>query len=549
MRPLHRLQLLAILGFLAQLLAAAGTRGAHDIRDFGAVPDGVTLSTQAINRAVAAAAADGGGTVLVPPGRFLSGAIYLQSNVTLHLAAGAVLVGSSNLADYPLNPAPVPADTPEFRRLAPIYPARLEYGRYSLINAIGQHHVTVEGRGIIDGSGDSPGFQKANIRAAGLSAEEAHYRRPYGMSFIQCTQVQVREVTLRNLAFWTQGYLDCADVLVDGVTVDSPAEGRNNDGIDIDGSRRVRVVNCNFDTGDDSICLKSSYRECEDIVISNCTCSSRANGVKLGTASNGGFRNITIANLTMNRIACAGLALEVVDGGVLDGVTVSNITMREVGAALFVRLGDRGRRWMAPADHAVGTLRNVSIQNIVASVFTPFDGRPLAASISGLPDHPVENVTVRGLRLTVLRNHRRSETAGLLGTPVPENPQDYPEYSMFGSLPAYGLYLRHVRGVQLEGLDVTFAETDHRPALFAEDVQQLRVAHLRSRVLPDSDPVIVLRDVRDAQLTGLVAAAGTGAYLRVEGASAGIAFQAADLTQAREPVQLAAGVPADAVRR
>lgn len=549
MRSSSRLHLLVVFSLLGALAATAGVRGIHDIRDFGAVPDGVTLNTVAINRAVAAAAAEGGGTVRVPPGRFLSGAIYLQSNVTLHLAAGAVLVGSSSLADYPLNPAPAPADTPEFRRLAPIYPTRLEYGRYSLINAIGQHHVTIEGRGIIDGSGDSPGYQKANLRAAGLSAEEAHFRRPYGLSFIRCTNVQVRDVTLRNLAFWTQGYLDCADVLVDGVTVDSPAEGRNNDGIDIDGSRRVRVVNCNFDTGDDSICLKASYRDCEDIVIGNSTCSSRANGVKLGTASNGGFRNITISNLTMNRVACAGLALEVVDGGVMDGVTVSNLTMHEVGAAIFVRLGDRGRKWMASADHTVGALRNVTIQGVNASVFTPFDGRPLASSISGLPDHPVENVTVRDLRITVRRSHPRSETAGLRAAPVPENAQDYPEYSMFGSLPAYGLYLRHVRGVTLEGLDVTFAETDHRPALFVEDAVQLRVAHLRSRVLPDSDPVIVLRDVRDARLLHLVAAPGTGTYLQVEGASADVAVLASDLGRAREPVARAAGVPADAVNR
>ncbi len=529
-------------------LLAADPRGLYDICDYGAKPDGVTINTTAINQAVAAAAAQGGGTVYFPPGRYLSGSIYLQSNVALHLSTGAVLIGSSDLADYPENPPPTPTDTPEFRRVLHVYPQQLEFGRFSLINAIGQRNVAVEGGGMIDGTGDHPNFSKEALVAGGLSREQAHFRRPYGLSFIRCSNVRVRGITLRNLAFWTQGYLDCEGVLVDGVTVDSPAEGRNNDGIDIDGSRRVRVVNCDFNTGDDSICLKASYRDCEDIVISNIVCSSRANGIKMGTASNGGFRNIAIANVTMKRVAAAGLALEVVDGGVMDGITVSNVSMHEVGAAIFIRLGDRGRQWMKPETHVVGSLRNVSIQNVLAHVFTPYDGRPLASSISGLPGHPVENIALSNVRIINLRDQPREATAQLADTEIPEAARDYPEYSMFGSLPAHGLFVRHARGVRLDRIEAGFTQTDHRSALFCDDVQDLSVTHWRSRVLPDSEPVLRLRNVTVATLLSLVAPAGTATYLRVEGASADIVLQASDLTSAREPVSLAPHLPPSCVR-
>jgi hypothetical protein len=409
--------------------------------------------------------------------------------------------------------------------------------------------VEVTGPGLIEGQGDHPNFSKKEMIARGYSRERAHASRPFALGFVRCTNVRVSNLSMRNLAFWSESYLDCDGVLVDGVNVESRAVDRNNDGIDLDGSRNVRVANCRFNTGDDSICLKASYRDCENIVITNVVCQSLANGLKFGTASNGGFRNVAVSNLTMEDVRAAGLALEVVDGGTMDGVTISNVVMRRVGAALFVRLGDRGARWMKPEDHAVGAIRNVSLRDIVASVFTPSDARPLASSISGLADHPVEGISLSNVRIESLRTQPREATRGLVDASVPEQPGEYPEYSMFGSLPAYGLYIRHARGISLDQVEVGFAEMDHRSSLVAEDVRELQLRGWRARALPDGDPVLQFRSVRGAAVSGTMAPEGAGVFLRVEGASRDISLAGSDLWRSATPVVLGPGLPVGTVRR
>lgn len=520
-----------------------------DVRDFGARGDGTTLDTAAINRAVEAASASGGGTVRVPAGRYRSGTIHLRSHVFLHLDAGAVLVGSTELKDYPPNPPPAPADTEEFRRLLPVFPRHFEYGRHALIVADGQENVGVVGQGEIDGQGDHPNFSKDELVARGMTRQEAHSARPYALSFVRCRNVQVRGITFRNLAFWCQDYLDCDGVLVDGITVDSMHEGRNNDGIDIDGARNVRVANSYFLTGDDAICLKSNYAHCENIVITNNVCRTLTNAVKFGTASNGGFRNVAVSNLAVQQAGASGLALELVDGGTMDGIAISNIVMDEVGAAIFIKLGDRGSRWMKPEHHKVGTLRNISISNVVAKVFTPYDARPLGNSITGVPGHFIENVTLSNIRLISVRDQPREATRAIATAPVPENAADYPEYSMLGELPAHGLFVRHVRGLTLENVEFSFSARDHRSALVCDDVQDVEVRGLRARVLPEAEPVVRFTAVQRAAITGTVAPQGAGVFLRVEGDSADIAVTGSDLSRAREPVLLAPGLAPATVRR
>ncbi|MCP5529287.1 MAG: glycoside hydrolase family 28 protein [Opitutaceae bacterium] len=519
--------------------ALAGT--VRDIRDYGAVGDGVTLNTVAINQAVAEAARAGGGTVVVPAGRFLTGTVYLQSCVTLRLDDGAELLGSTNLADYPLNAAPPVEDTPAFARIRHIYPANLEYGRYSLVYAEDQHDIAVVGRGRINGQGDHPNFSKAELKRRGMAPREAHLTRPYGLSFVRCRNVQVRDITFVEAAFWCQDYLDCDGVLIDGITVDSRRLDANNDGIDIDGSRRVRISNCEINSGDDSICLKASYRDCEDVVITNSTLSSLANGVKFGTASNAGFRNVAISNLVMRDVAAAGLALEIVDGGTMDGVTITNIAMERVGAPLFIRLGDRGRNWMRAEDQpSVGALRNISISNVTASVFTPYDARPLGASITGLPGHPVENISINGLRVVTVRAQGMEAFWSLDLDQVGAHAGDYPEYSMFGALPAYGLFIRDARGVTLRDVELDFVEPDHRSALVCDRVSGVRVDGLRAATAPGAAPVVRLRGVSDALLGGAVAAASTEVFASIEGGSSRIVLGGNDLSRARRPVVLAA---------
>jgi hypothetical protein len=502
-------------------LTAAADGADRSILDDGAVSDGKTLNTDAINRAVSEVATAGGGTVFVPAGTYLTGTVRLQSRVTLRLEAGATLLGSTNLADYPENPPPRPG--PE-----------LEYGRYALICAQGAEDVAIVGPGRICGQGDHPNFTKKDLVARGVSPRDAYLKRPYGLSFVGCRRVTVEGVTLENIAFWCQDYLDCDGVVVHGVTVDSLKSDYNNDG-----SRNVRVSDCRFYAGDDAICLKAGYRDCENVTITNCSATSLANGVKFGTASNAGFKNIAVTNIVCDRIQAAGIALEIVDGGTMDGVVLSNFAMRDVGAAIFIRLGNRAKRWSDIPPPPIGQVRNISISHVVANVHGP-DGRPLGSSITGLPGHPVENVTLSDVRIVTHWAHPKAE-GDLALADVGEHAADYPEYGMFGPLPAYGLFVRHVRGLTLRDFDVTFAAEDYRSALVCDDVADLNVAGLRARTLPESHAVVQLNGVHGALLSGLVAPAGTGVFLGLSGDSDRIAVRASDLSAASQPVAPAEG--------
>jgi polygalacturonase len=427
------------------------------------VGDGVTMNTTAFNTRIAELSRAGGGTLKVPPGRYLTGTIYLQNNVTLHLEQGAVILGSTNLADYPVNPPPLPDQ------------GRLEFGRYSLIYAAGQTNLSITGSGEIYGQGDSPFFTKKFLLASGWTPSDAYLKRPYGLCFVGCRQVRVQDVTLNNIAFWVQDYLNCEDVVVRGVTVDSFKSDYNNDGIDVDGSRNVTIVDCHFTAGDDAICLKSSYSLCENVTISNCVLRSMANGIKFGTASRRGFKNISVDHCVINDTCAAGLALEIVDGGILDGVTVRDVKMNKVGAAIFIHLGDRAKSWVVePQRPPVGIVRNVSISNVTATIANFGRGGDYASSISGLPGHPVENVALSDIQITNLVAPPKSYHE-IPSAEVPENLKGYPEFWMFGPLPASGIFFRHATGLVLNRVDIQPQKSDPRPALAFYDVQDVTV--------------------------------------------------------------------------
>ena len=493
----------------ADLWAATGlAAGRIDVRDCGVIGDGKTLNTGLINQAVAELSQAGGGTLVFGPGTYLTGTIYLRSMVTLQIDAGATILGSTNIADYPENSSPRPT-------------SRLEYGRYALISATGQHDVAIIGPGRIHGQGDHANFTKKDLLARGWSPEDAYLKRPFGLSFVGCQRVTVQGIKLENLAFWCQGYLDCDDVTVRGVTVDSKKHDYNNDGIDLDGCRNVRVSDCYFNVGDDAICLKASYRDCENITITNCIASSLANGVKFGTASNAGFKNIAVSNIVLNGVSAAGIALEIVDGGAMDGVSLSNFAMRNVGTAIFIRLGHNARQWTTgPGKPGIGSLRNVSISQVVAELWSE-DDRPLSGSITGLPGHPVENVSISDVRITARRafSPERSRVDFRM---VPEAAADYPEYSMFGPLPAYGLYVRHVRGLTLRNVQFSFTEMDYRSAIVCDKVDHLTIDGLQARSLAASAPVLFFHDVREALITGASLRDEVPVFLQIEGRSEGI---------------------------
>jgi len=418
--------------------AAAGA-SVFSVRNFEAAGDGRRLDTKAIQSAIDACAKAGGGVVYFPPGRYHSGGLLLHSNVHLYLEAGATLLGSVVLDDYPIT-------HPKFRSYTDNYTER------SLIFGEGLENVGLHGEGVIDGRG---------------AAFKGPYKvRPYLIRMVSCRDVSVTGLTIRDSPMWVQHYLDCENVLIHGITVHSYVNA-NNDGIDIDCCRRVRISDCDIASLDDAIVLKStSDRPTRNVAISNCVLSSRCNAFKLGTESNGGFQDIVFANCTVYDTNLSGIALEMVDGGLLDGVSISNVTMRNVNNVLFIRLGDRGRPFQEGGPRpGVGALRNVQISNVQAT-----GAGPIGCPISGIPGHYIENVSLRDVYI-IFKGGVKQAPEG-----APENPAAYPEHRMFGTLPAYGFFCRHVRDIRFDGVRTACAEPDERPALVCHDVRGLDLA-------------------------------------------------------------------------
>jgi polygalacturonase len=482
-------------------------RGIFDVTAYGAVGDGRTKDTVAIQKAVDAAAEAGGGTAWLPPGKYLSGTVRLKSGVTLHLAKGATLLGSTDLADYPsLEPA--------FRSYTD------NYVHQSLIAGEDLHDVAIVGEGVIDGQGGHAAFTPG-------PPNNGYRRRPYLIRLVTCRGVRVEDITLRDSPMWVQQYQACDDLYIRGITVRSRCNA-NNDGIDIDCCRNVRISDCDISSDDDAIVLKSTAdRACENIAITNCVLSSACNGLKMGTETNGGFKNIAISNCSLYDVHLAGLTLQIVDGGTLDRVTVSNITMNKVGSPIFLRLGNRARPFKKdmPAP-GIGRLGNVVISNIVATGCSP-----VGAGIVGLPDHPIENVTLSNLSLI----YAGGVSADNINNTPPEKPDAYPEYKMFGNLPAYGLYCRHVRGLTLSDVDLRCEKPDQRFSLICSDVRDLKVNRLSMQAAPGGRPSIMLQEVDGAMISGCMAPTGVGAFLAIEAGTSNISVIGNDLTGAKWP--------------
>ena len=453
------------ISIMAICILAAGSAIAaeqvYDVRDYGAKPDGKTLCTTSIQKAIDACS-QSGGTVYLPPGTYLSGTIYFKSGVTLRLAVGCTLLGSKDLKDYP-------PTVQAFRSYTDNYTDK------SLIYGENAENIAITGLGTIDGQGES--------------FEGPYKVRPYMIRFIQCRNVTVKDVTIKDSPMWVQHYLACEDVRITGITVRSLVN-HNNDGIDIDSCSQVVISDCNIESGDDAIVLKStSARICRDVAVSNCILSSRCNALKMGTESNGGFQNVVITGCTIYNTRLAGVALEIVDGGTMDRVVVSNITMSKVGAPIFLRLGNRARLFKKDMKTpGIGAMRNITISNIEAT-----GANPTGCAISGLPEAKIENVTMSNIRLSFQGGGTKADAE----RKIPEKTADYPEYSMFGRLSAYGLYCRHVKDLKLFNVQLQLEKPDQRHAVVFENVEDAMIDCLDAPISPDTGKMIYLTDVKD----------------------------------------------------
>ena len=506
----------------ASIVAAPPASRRFDVRDFGARGDGVTIDSDAINRAIAAAAAAGGGTVVIAGGTYASHSIRLRSHVGLYLDQGAVLLA---------------ADTGDGRGYDPAERgpgnAYQDFGHShwhnSLIWGEDVEDVSITGPGRIDGKGLSRGLSP---RAEDLDTRPGQANKAIALRLS-------RNVLLRDFTIHRGGHMSILLTGVDNVTIDNLTIDTNRDGIDVDACRNVRISNTQVNApNDDAIVLKSSYalgapRATENVTITNSIVSGFDVGtvldgtygrtstaapdrdgptgrIKLGTESNGGFRNITISNIVFTR--SRGLALETVDGAALEDVTVSNVTMREVSnAPFFLRLASRMR---GPTGRPVGTLRRVSISNV-----NVYDADPRYASIiAGIPDHPVEDIRFSNVRIWyrggLSLETAATQPANLVNTffrppggmgpreayAVPEREAMYPEPSLFGVLPAYGFYVRHAANIRMDGVEVGFMSPDTRPAFVLDDVRGVELHGVRATTAPNV-PTFVLRDVEDFRVT------------------------------------------------
>lgn len=433
------------------LAAAALTAEArvYDITDYGAVSDTTRLSTAAVQKAIDSCNAAGGGTVSVPAGNYKIGSIVLRSNVTLNFENGATLYGSTDIADY----QPMTTDYVSLRTNVPTI---------QLIYADNASNVAITGLGTIDGRGKA--FPKLTWNDEGIT-------RPHLLRLIRCSDVTVSGVTLKNSGCWMQHYLACDRVKIHGITVIN-RNNYNNDALDLDGCHNVTVSDMIADSDDDGITLKStSPRLCEDITISNCVVSSHCNAIKLGTETNGGFRNIIVRGVVVKPSADqssryfglptghSAISLEIVDGGSMSNVDIADITITGTESSIFIRLADRRRPYAenVPIDK-VGSISGIRLHDIL------IDGAgPTGCSITGIEGHPVTDVQISDVTM------RHAGSQPVTAAPADEKIAEYPEATMWGILPAKGFWLNHTRNVTFRNVNVITDAPDERPLFVATD--------------------------------------------------------------------------------
>jgi len=479
--------------------------GVFNVRTFGAVGDGKAIDSPAINAAIAAAEATGGGTVLLPPGTYASYSVRLKSGVALYLSPGATLLAAA---------VPLEGTTSGGYDAAEPQGAWEPYQDYghnhwqnSLIWGEGLHDVAILGPGRIYGKGLSRGHSEdtdlPKTTAPGVGNK--------AIALKNC-----RNVLLRDFSILQGGWFGLLATGVDNMTIDNLLIDTNRDGLDVDCCRNVRITGCSVNSPwDDGICPKSSFalgyaRATENLTISDCYVTGdfqvgtmldgtwkrygpedrlRATGrIKCGTESNGGFKNITVSNCVFE--SCHGFALESVDGALCEDITFTGITMRDLRTGpLFFRLGARMR---GPKGVPVGALRRVIVSNVTSYGAVP----EFASAICGVPGHPVEDVRLADVYL----HQQGGGGAEWAALQPPEKAEAYPEPNMFGTLPATGLYLRHVRGLDVSNVEVATERPDARPAFVLDDVEG--GDFFRVKVPGGAAPAFTMKDVRGFRVFG-----------------------------------------------
>lgn len=527
---------LTLLFFYLIVVSVSAQEMFYNVIDFGAKVDGQTLDTEAIQKAIDECANNGGGIVEFPAGTYLSGTIIMKDNVVLNLQAGSKILGSKSIEDFPMYSQPVANNMDK-----DVYRA--------LIRGENLKNIGITGLGVIDGQGkylqDSPitdedlkEIEKVYTDNTRFIPSKRNDQRPFLLRFVSCNDITIEGITLQHPVKWTQHYLNCDGVTVRDVKVYAHG-GENNDLIDIDGSRNVVITGMIGDCDDDGICLKSTGKEIvENVLISNCIIRSRTNPFKAGTDSYGGFRNITITNcyigpsLTNGGYSgrdegLAGIALELVDGGVLENVTISNIVMEEMAAPIFIRLGNRARTYKPNMPvRPIGSIDNIKISNVVAK-----NAGKTGCSIIGEIGHPIKNVSISNVKINF-------DGGGTLAESLVEKPElvnEYPESTMLGDLPAYGFFVRHVDGITFRDVEFSYNEEEYRPAMLFNDVKNLKLLNFDAEIADDALGQIVLQNSENVFINGC-SPKTSKIFLRLESESKNINVVGNNLSDVEIPI-------------
>lgn len=501
-----------VLPLAAHAQAGGGeTGGLFDVRRYGAVGDGRAIDSPAINRAIEAAEAAGGGVVVFPAGTYACFSIRLKSQVHLHLLQGSTILAADS---------PMPGEQTGYRsgtydaaEPKTAWDAFQDYGHNHWHNSLlwgeNLHDLSITGAGLIWGKGLSNGRGRKGDGAPFI-AEQA------GVGNKTIALKNCRNIILRDFSILKGGHFGLLLTGVDNITIDNLKIDTDRDGMDIDCCQNVRVTNCTVNSPwDDGICPKSSYalgyaRATRNVTISNCWVTGyyelgsvldgtfkkfapdvhvpRTGRIKCGTESNGGFINIAVTNCVFE--GCQGYALESVDGALIEDIAITNTTMRDlVSPPIFMRLGSRLR---GPKESTkVGTLKRILISNLECY------NAPMKVSsiLSGIPGYGIEDVKLTNVYI----ESAGGGSAEMAGLQLPELEQKYPEPGMFGATPAYGFFLRHVRNFEMSHVEIATTAKDSRPAFHLEDVERADFFAITTQ--PGSEnQSFALRGVKDMRI-------------------------------------------------
>jgi len=448
-----------------------------NIMDFGAAGDGKQLDTSAIQSAIDECNRVQGRLVF-PAGKYLTGTLYIKSGVEIHLENDAVILGSTDIDDYA-------TDTGGIRY------ANESWMDRCLIYAEAADDISITGKGALDGQGTIENFPPGGVGCD----------RPMLLRFLNCTNIVFCDFKMRNPAAWGTAIIGCENIDVRNLTIHNMAN-ENGDGLDFDSCQNVIVDNCNIVASDDCICLQASEKDrpCENITITNCNLSSTWAAIRIGLLTRSDIRNVEMRDCHFQDVIGSGFKIQMCEGAVMENMLFKNITMERVTRPLFMTLNSHRfcrELWDEPLG-PLGTLRNIKFVNIKAIAGNPTVADEKAYSsvigvkpymsdlgvraymgIIGVPEGRIENIEFENIEV-VFPGLKKSEYCK--GGDVPELGNARPEFFHFKNhLPAYGFYIRHVKGITLDNVKLGFENTENRPPIFCDDVEDITVSELKAQ--------------------------------------------------------------------